>query len=210
MLQNYLTNVLQTPANKLDIIFGSSFPSDLAYTEICRNISRIKHSMEIGNTVILLNFYNLYESLYDALNQYYYEYAGQRHVYLGLGTQRVICCVHENFRLIIISDKDSVYNAKRFPIPLLNRLEKHFLNASNMLDDELKLVHEKFKIWIEMFVSASRTAQGYKPRPNELFVGYHDETIPQLLLYFKQKSYSLLENEMECSDERELLVSFSN
>jgi len=37
--------------------------------KVCRNINRIKVCMETGQTVILLNLENLYESLYDALNQ---------------------------------------------------------------------------------------------------------------------------------------------
>ena len=39
------------------------------HLQICRNINRIKVCMEMGQTVILLNLENLYESLYDALNQ---------------------------------------------------------------------------------------------------------------------------------------------
>jgi len=39
------------------------------YLQVCRNINRIKVCMETGQTVILLNLENLYESLYDALNQ---------------------------------------------------------------------------------------------------------------------------------------------
>ena len=37
--------------------------------KVCRNINKIKVCMETGNTVVLLNLENLYESLYDALNQ---------------------------------------------------------------------------------------------------------------------------------------------
>ena len=37
--------------------------------QVCRNINRIKVCMETGQTVVLLNLENLYESLYDALNQ---------------------------------------------------------------------------------------------------------------------------------------------
>lgn len=70
IIQNFLINVVKVPVNNLSIIFGSSFRNDQQYSEICRNISLIKHSMGIGNTVILLNSYNLYESLYDDLNQY--------------------------------------------------------------------------------------------------------------------------------------------
>ena len=37
--------------------------------KVCRNINRIKICMEAGKKVVLLNLQNLYESLYDALNQ---------------------------------------------------------------------------------------------------------------------------------------------
>ena len=65
---------------------------------MCRNINRIKVCMETGRTVVLLNLENLYESLYDALNQYYVTFGGQRYVDLGLGTHRVKCRVHNDFR----------------------------------------------------------------------------------------------------------------
>ncbi|CAG2212749.1 RNF213 [Mytilus edulis] len=51
-----------------EVIFGSSFPSDQEYTQVCRNIN-YQSLLETGSTVILLNLENLYESLYDALNQ---------------------------------------------------------------------------------------------------------------------------------------------
>ena len=84
--------------------------------------------METGKTVVLLNLENLYESLYDALNQvyfvlkkyikitlylvtsrfikfdmfytlqYYSYFAGQRFVDLGLGTHRVKCRVDKKFK----------------------------------------------------------------------------------------------------------------
>ena len=69
--------------------------------------------MELGKTVILLNAYNLYESLYDALNQYYYEFAGQKFVNLALGTHRIKSSVHESFRLIIIAEKAALYDSIR-------------------------------------------------------------------------------------------------
>ena len=58
--------------------------------------------MEAGQTVILLNFDKLYESLYDALNQYYSHYKEKRYVTLGLGTHKVKCKVHPNFRYVIL------------------------------------------------------------------------------------------------------------
>ncbi len=61
------------------IIFGSSFPHDQEYTQICSNINRIKIAMEMGQTVVLCNLNNLYESLYDALNQNYVMLGGKRY-----------------------------------------------------------------------------------------------------------------------------------
>ena len=80
------------------ILFGSSFPKDREYTQICRNINQIKICMETGRTVILLNLENLYESLYDLLNQYYIHLGDSRYVDLGLQTHRVKCRVHDDFK----------------------------------------------------------------------------------------------------------------
>lgn len=80
------------------VLFGSSFPKDREYTQVCRNINQIKICMETGRTVILLNLENLYESLYDLLNQYYIVSGGTRYVDLGLQTHRVKCRVHNDFK----------------------------------------------------------------------------------------------------------------
>ena len=81
------------------VLFGSSFPKDREYTQVCRNINQIKICMEMGRPVILLNLENLYESLYDLLNQYYILLGGgQRYVDLGLQTHRVKCHVHNDFK----------------------------------------------------------------------------------------------------------------
>ena len=39
------------------------------YLKVCRNINQVKICMETGRMVVLLNLHNLYESLYDLLNQ---------------------------------------------------------------------------------------------------------------------------------------------
>ena len=67
--------------------------------------------METGRTVILLNLENLYESLYDVLNQYYMDYSGVRYVDLGLQTHRVKCRVHDNFKWVISICDSSIYTA---------------------------------------------------------------------------------------------------
>ncbi|KAL9988404.1 hypothetical protein ACROYT_G002842 [Oculina patagonica] len=169
------------------VIFGSSFPNDQEYTQICRNINRIKVCMETGRTVILLNLESLYESLYDALNQYYVYFGGQKYVDLGLGTHRVKCRVHDDFKLIVIAEKDVVYN--NFPIPLINRLEKHYLvTLTSLTPYQMDLV-DKLRKWANEFSEV--TKEGKRNRQDvvhtefsvgDAFVGYHEDTIPSIVM----------------------------
>ncbi|VTJ82903.1 Hypothetical predicted protein [Marmota monax] len=62
----------------------------------------------------------------------YYIYLGdQMYVDLGLGTHHVKCRVHLDFYLLVIEEKNVVYD--QFPMPLINRLEKHYLDLSSVL-----------------------------------------------------------------------------
>ncbi|XP_018410445.1 PREDICTED: E3 ubiquitin-protein ligase RNF213-like [Nanorana parkeri] len=166
-----------------EIIFGSSFPKDQEYTQVCRNINRVKICMETGQMVILLNLQNLYESLYDALNQYYVYLAGQKYVDLGLGTHRVKCRVHPKFRLVVIEEKEVVY--KDFPIPLINRLEKHYLDINTFLKKEHKVIVCVLEAWVEDFTKGKQAytignTQTY--RPSDVFIGYHSDTCASVVL----------------------------
>ncbi|KAK3097976.1 hypothetical protein FSP39_014985 [Pinctada imbricata] len=165
-------------------IFGSSFPSDQEYTQVCRNINRIKVCMETGKTVVLLNLENLYESLYDALNQYYVYFGGERYVDLGLGTHRVNAESTKNS----VAEKEMVYD--KFPIPLINRLEKHFLTITNMLSEEQLEITAKLEKWAEDFVKVNipmyQMAERKKQtltKVEEVFMGFHADTCASIILH---------------------------
>ncbi|KAM9745174.1 E3 ubiquitin-protein ligase rnf213-alpha-like isoform 2-T2 [Menidia menidia] len=179
-----LQQTLFSANSQPEIIFGSSFPKDQEYTQICRNINRVKICMETGQTVVLLNLQNLYESLYDALNQYYVSLGGQKYVDLGLGTHRVKCRVHKDFRLIVIEEREVVY--KQFPIPLINRLEKHYLDIQTVLRAEQKSLVEELERWVKLFASLNHQqaamAQTYKYQPPDVFIGYHSDTCASVVL----------------------------
>ncbi|ELK12270.1 RING finger protein 213 [Pteropus alecto] len=161
---------------------------DQEYTQVCRNINRVKVCMETGRTAVLLNLQSLYESLYDALNQYYVCLGGQRYVDLGLGTHRVKCRVHPDFRLIVIEEKDVVY--KHFPIPLINRLEKHYLDIHTVLERWQKDLVEKLKVWVEKFVDVKvehflargMNSPAHQYSAPEAFVGYHSDACASVVL----------------------------
>ncbi|XP_030361798.1 E3 ubiquitin-protein ligase RNF213 isoform X3 [Strigops habroptila] len=177
-----------TARQQPEIIFGSSFPKDQEYTQICRNINRVKVCMETGQMVVLLNLQNLYESLYDALNQYYVYLAGQKYVDLGLGTHRVKCRVHPKFRLIVIEEKDVVY--EHFPIPLINRLEKHYLDLSTVLDKGQRETVKELKKWVHEFTAANieeHFISKQKYSPSDVFVGYHSNTCASVVLQVTER-----------------------
>lgn len=180
--------------NLPEVIFGSSFPKDQEYTQVCKNINRVKICMETGQTVVLLNLQNLYESLYDALNQYYVSLGGQKYVDLGLGTHRVKCRVHENFRLIVIEEKDVVY--EQFPIPLINRLEKHYLDINGVLRNAQKETVKQLQSWVQHFVtSKNQHSSSHKYLPQEVFIGYHSDTCSSVILQVVEKMRDDIEDE---------------
>ncbi|XP_051795751.1 E3 ubiquitin-protein ligase rnf213-beta [Acanthochromis polyacanthus] len=159
-----------------EIIFGSGFPKDQEYAQICRNVNRVKTCMETGRTVILLNMQNLYESLYDALNQYYVYLSKQQYVDLGLGSHRVKCRVHTNFRLVVVEDQKKVY--EHFPVPLINRLEKHRVDRSTDLETWQHRVLHKLKEWVKEFLGeATKDFQ-----LSDIFVGFHGDACASALL----------------------------
>ena len=52
-------------------------------------------------------------------------------------------------RLIVVAEKQVVYD--KFPIPLINRLEKHFLAMTTMLDTRQMKVLGELKKWARAF-----------------------------------------------------------
>ena len=161
--------------------------------------------MELGKTVVLLNLEHLYESLYDALNQFYYKFGdNEKFVDLGLGTQRIKCLVHDEFRLIVIADKNIVYDTKRFPIPLVNRLEKHCLSVDSILNDSLNMLVLQIKNWWEaiaqMTSNLRRGSRNTCLKVPDVLIGFTDDTVASLVLKFS-KILDSVDDEYEWHDE---------
>ena len=58
-----------------------------------------------------------------------------------------------SLRLIVIAEKDVVYN--KFPIPLINRLEKHFLVTLTSLSLKQKDLVQKMRNWASEFAKVT-------------------------------------------------------
>lgn len=171
-----LRNLNAIDKNDTEIIFGSGFPLDQEYSQVCRTVNRVKTCMETGRPVVLLNIQSLYESLYDALNQCYVRLGGSNYVDIGLGSHRVKCKVRDEFRLIVIEEKSVVYS--QFPAPLLSRLEKHCLEMSTILSEDARkmLVHLENQV-MEIFSCESETKQSL----SDALIGLTSDTMASVL-----------------------------
>jgi len=177
-------------AGNCDIIFGSGFPRDQDYSQVCRSVNRVKICMEMGRPVVLLNIQNLYESLYDTLNQCFVSLGDNYYVDLGLGTHRVKSRVKEEFRLIIIEEKNVVYT--QFPTPLLSRLEKHCLDMNTILSWQQQDLKRDLENWASWFVdienpdSLRAWSQALAPKECDVFIGFSDDTSAAIVLESSQ------------------------
>ena len=54
-----------------------------------------------------------------------------------------------NGRLILIADMDKVY--EKFPIPLINRLEKHIVTTSTILQPDQRQILKELHVWLSSF-----------------------------------------------------------
>ncbi|KAM6394866.1 E3 ubiquitin-protein ligase rnf213-alpha-like [Rhynochetos jubatus] len=173
-----------------DIIFGSGFPRDQDYSQVCRSVNRVKICMEIGRPVVLLNIQNLYESLYDTLNQCFVSLGDNHYVDLGLGTHRVKSRVKEEFRLIVIEENKVVYT--QFPTPLLSRLEKHCLDMDTILNWPQRDLKRDLERWARQFVNIENPdlfrhwSHSLAPKEHDVFIGFSEDTSAVIVLESSQ------------------------
>ena len=56
----------------------------------------------------------------------------------------------------MVAEKDVVYS--KFPIPLINRLERHFVAMSTVLDPQQKHIVEQLETWVKALSKVTRIA----------------------------------------------------
>jgi len=97
------------PSNTV-VLIGSAFHDDLHDLYLIQHVNRVKAAMAAGETVILWNLDNIYESLYDVLNQRYVVRSTAGHVRrslrLAIGARSQLCPVKDGFQLIVIVERN--------------------------------------------------------------------------------------------------------
>jgi len=171
------------------VIISSDFPADKSDHQVFHNLQTIKHCMSAGKTVVLVNCENIFEALYDLLNQHYTTYGGtKRYARLAFGANSELCEVDPGFRLIVIVDAQDVH---RLDPPLLNRFEKQILDRSLLMTAYHYRIRDRVLKFVKMFLQKESKEDLKHRNPSQsavlraersAFVGYHSAILPSLIL----------------------------
>ncbi|CAE7548351.1 Rnf213, partial [Symbiodinium microadriaticum] len=118
-----------------EVLVGSQFLDDCNEYSLVSSVNRVKDCMARGRTLVLINHNDMYESLYDVLNQRTVkkDVRGRtvQMLRLAIGANSHLCPVHPSFRVVVIVDEEEAYTA--LDVPLLSRFEKQNLSAESVI-----------------------------------------------------------------------------
>jgi hypothetical protein len=116
------------------VIIGSDFPGDRDEMLQYDALEKIRCCMSVGHTVVLVHCEQLYESLYDVLNQHYTAFGDQMYTRLAFGPESQPCYISDKFRLCVVVEAKEAYS--NISPALLNRFEKQVLDWNTLLTME--------------------------------------------------------------------------
>ena len=118
---------------------GSKFKGDrknIMYSE--QILNKIKFHMENSNILILKDLETVYPALYELFNQSFIYLDGKKFVHLG--KFKSLALVDDKIKIIVLVQKNKIDSQEP---PFLNRFEKHIINISNLLNEELLKIAEE-------------------------------------------------------------------
>ena len=118
---------------------GSKFQADrnnILYSN--EMLNKIKYQMETDNILILKDLESVYPSLYELFNQSF-TYLDKKK-FVRLGSSESFSLVNNKFNVIVLVEKSQIDNQEE---PFLNRFEKHIINFSSLLNQQLLSLEEE-------------------------------------------------------------------
>ena len=162
------------------VLVGSEFKDDRTELHLITQINEVKLAMAEGSRLVLLNHDNIYEALYDVLNQrYLFKKDNQGNIKkmlrLAIGSRSQLCNVADGFKIVVIVEQDHAY--RNLDLPLLNRFEKQVLCGEDVLGVNQKQVVNEITKWCEQILDATGLTS-----MQDVFCGFHPGTIPSAVL----------------------------
>ena len=179
-------------------IYGSRFEEDLSEEYNYRILSRIILCMERDCILILRDLESIYGSLYDMLNQNYAVVGNRKNCRVALGAySNPMCQVHDGFRCIVLIDQHKVDFSDP---PFLNRFEKQLLRFSDVLTKDQQNVITELRRWVHKMCTIEGLELHFQE--TDLFIGFHEDTLPSLVLSQGQDKDSSMEEVLtKCKDD---------
>lgn len=191
-----LDNILSKIENKV-VIEKSPFSGDNTSEYLIDNINKIKNSISKGDTLILIDLKEIFDSLFDLFNQNWTKKDGKNYARICLGYYTdSLTFVHDKFKCILILDYTKKDKQIKQQEPLESRFEKHFLTYHNILNKDLltigESIYSKIKNILKMDLDDNEKKIIYNVE--ELLVNFDYEEILNLIYDESNKNYNLNED----------------
>jgi len=122
-------------------------------------MNAVKAAMAAGRTLVLLNFDDIYESLYDVLNRRFVTRVdpktgrAQSCLRLAIGARSHLCPVAPSFKVVVIAEEE--HALANLDLPLLNRFEKMTFGVEDVLSPRGLALARALREWCELVASQS-------------------------------------------------------
>ncbi|KAL4476134.1 hypothetical protein ABPG74_009867 [Tetrahymena malaccensis] len=176
---------------------GSDFTEDTKIQACYNVINKIVSCIEKGMVVTLLNLDNIYQSLYEVLNQSYRYYNGKYFCKISFGAESSNIEVSQNFKLILLVNQNQIH---RMDGPLLNRFEKHLLKDNMILSNQDAFNIQTLRDNLKYFEDNNCLHQQIAQTKHPLFRFTNKESVIQnyYLQYKLQKEKTIIGLNKDC------------
>ncbi|KAL4476130.1 hypothetical protein ABPG74_009863 [Tetrahymena malaccensis] len=142
---DFINNELISLQKPYQIFMGSDFSLDQKSQNTYKIINEIIDCVEKGKIIILKNLDNIYQSLYDLLNQNYKHFNGKNYCSISFNADSREIPVSPDFKIILIVNQSQIH---KMDGPLLNRFEKHTFSESMIISkqdqDKINKINQYF------------------------------------------------------------------
>ncbi|KAJ5073719.1 hypothetical protein M0811_08283 [Anaeramoeba ignava] len=173
---------LQQIKSKKVIIFSSFFPKESKRIKIIQNLKQVEKSVSLGETIVLYNNNQLFEPLYDLLNQNYIKIENKLYTRISFEDESRFVFINPGFRIIVITTKIRAYE-KESPA-VLNRFEKQLIESKDLIsNDEAKIFLKEQ----DNILSIIEKMPDSKIKREHFIINYHNDFLPSLAIKFQNK-----------------------
>ncbi|EGD81489.1 hypothetical protein PTSG_02206 [Salpingoeca rosetta] len=178
------------------VLIGSQFTEDASELQLIHQINDVRRAMEAGDTLILVNHFNIFESLYDLLNMRYVTKTNKqgkrvRMLRLAIGSRSQLCEVADGFKVIVIVEDAA---KRKLDLPFLNRFERQLMRPHDVVTKYQQPLVEELLEWVRAIVR--ETGLG---KVSRVFPCLTNDSLPSAVLLALKFKPVPSDEDMECA-----------